>query len=468
MVRINNIGTLDGQQQALIFRLQQLGQAIEQNNLRLSTLRRINSAADDPAGIVAVSRFRTEIGALQSTTQSLTQSSAMISAADDNAGEILEQLQAAHELALEVAGGSLTTSEAAAKQSQLDSILDGIDSIAQQSYNGTRLLDGSSSYSVTGVDATKISNVRVLGRQSTSDLTVNVNVTAAATRATNSYTGGALSADAVLTIDGPKGSTTISLDNGATTQDITDAFNAVTYLTGVTATRVDASTVNFATADYGSAAEFSIEANAGTFATTTSGTTSGTDATAVINGQAVTGDGSTFSVNSGQTLLEIAVNPATTGVISPFVVSGSGLSFTLGLNPSNRTQLGLPNLLTARLNGVHGTLTSVRSGEANSLVAGDTANGVWIIEDAITQVAQSQSLLGSFQRYTLDSANNVLQNIIINETKALNALDLVDVAEETSVLTNNKLLQQSTLQSLQLFNQEKFNVLNLLEATMFG
>ena len=45
----------------IINQIDRLGKAIEQNNLRLSTLKRINSAADDPAGLVFVSSQRAEL-----------------------------------------------------------------------------------------------------------------------------------------------------------------------------------------------------------------------------------------------------------------------------------------------------------------------------------------------------------------------------------------------------------------------
>lgn len=459
---ISSIGLLDPQQLTAITRLSQIGKAIAENNKRISTLRRINSASDDPAGLVSMTRLEGELSALSASSTGLTRANSLIDTAADAAGKIVDQLTEARTLALAVAGGTLSSSEIAGKQIEFDSILRTIDNLSQSEFNGRRLLDGSSSFSAHGVDASKIKDLQILDKQTADDVAVSVQVTAAATKASNSYTGGTLAGAANVTISGPQGTATVSLGAGATTDDIANAFNAASYLTGVTATKINASQVNFSTVAYGSAAEISFETTSGTFNLTTSGTVAGTDATATINGQTVTGDGATFTVNTEQTALRIAVDPSLGTTSTSFTVSGEGLQFVLGPNVSSAARIGMPELNTASLNSVFGTLHSTASGGANSLISGNAANAIRIIDDALLTATVAESRLGSFSKYTLGSAKTIVDKTTENVSAALNAVAGVNVALETSLLANNQLLQQATAQSLLMFNEQRQNLLSLL------
>lgn len=462
LLSINSLYSLAPQQLSAIFQLQQLGQTIANETLQLATQKRINSAADDPAGLVMVSNLQSSLSALAATSTGLAQATSLVGAAASAAGQIATQLTQAQTLAQAVAGGTLSTTQIAADQSQLDQILSSINSIAATTYNGTPLLDGSSGYQATGVNAAQIASVQVLNKQISGSVAVNVNVTTAATQATNSYTGGTLGAPATVNVTGPQGTAAVSLSSGATTTAIAAAFNAVTYQTGVAATMVDSNTVNFNTTSYGSKATLAISATSGTFNTTTAGTTAGTDAVATINGQSVTGSGSTFTVNTDQTLLQIAVNPTVTGSLQSFQVTGNGLQFVLGENPANSVQLGIPALNTANLGGIAGALTSVGSSGANSLTSGNAATALNIINNALNLVNAAQASLGSFQKYTLGSASSVVTSTQQNLTTALNAIDGIDTATVSSELANNQLLQQTTATALQLFNSNQQNILSLL------
>src|SRR5205823_1808094 len=145
----------------------------------------------------------------------------------------------------------LSASDIAAQQAIVDSAVRGIDSAASSQFDGHRLLDGSSGFVTAGVDNTKIKNLTVVDRQTTAAVTVNVNVTAQATQAANTYTGGALGSAATVTVTGPEGTTSIALASGSSTTTMTAAFNAATYLTGVTAVRNNANQITFGTVDYG-------------------------------------------------------------------------------------------------------------------------------------------------------------------------------------------------------------------------
>lgn len=462
ILSISTLSSLAPQQLSAILQLQQIGQTMARENQQLATQQLINSAADNPSGLVLVSNLQNELSTLNATSTGLTQATSLVNTAAGAAGQIAGQLSQAQTLALAVAGGTLSSSQVAADQSQLDQILTTINSLAGTSFNGTRLLDGSSSYQAVGVNSSQFANVQVLDKQTPSDVAVSVNVTQQATQATNGYSGGTLAGAATVNVSGPLGTAAVTLSAGSDTTAIAAAFNSVSYLTGVNATRVDANNVSFNSAAYGSAAKMSFSTTSGTFNTTTSGTTSGTDAQAVINGQNVTAAGTAFTVNTDQTTLQITVNPGANGQLQSFTATGSGLQFVLGESPSSTVSLGMPALNTAALGGIYGTLDSISSSGANSLISGNAAQALNIINNAAAQVSAAQASLGGFVKYTLGSASANVSQAQQNVTDALNAVDGVDVSATTSALANNQLLQQATVLSLQMFDQQRQNLLSLL------
>src|SRR5262245_39893608 len=113
MSRIGSLGMLDSGQLRALNRIAQLSQAISVNQPRIATLKRINSAQDDPAGLVAALRFENDLSAVRAASESVTRATALLSTADTAAGEILTQLDQAKTLALQAAGGDLSASEVA-------------------------------------------------------------------------------------------------------------------------------------------------------------------------------------------------------------------------------------------------------------------------------------------------------------------------------------------------------------------
>jgi flagellin len=463
MSRIGGLGRLGADQVRALNRLREIGQAISQNTQRLSTLRRINSAKDDPAGLVRATLLESELIAAEASRKSIDRADAILSLADTTAGDVVSQLQSARTLILQVAGGTLSSSEVAANQVQVDSILGQVDRLARTEFAGRRLLNGESGYSTSGVNTAQVLDVDVLSKATGDAVTVSIDVTTQAAQATNSYTGGTLAADTTVIVEGPDGTTTISLAAGADTQAIADAYNDVAYLTGVTATRVDANQVDFATADYGSAATISIEATQGTFDLTTSGEVSGTDAVATINGQTVTGDGSTFNIHGNEFSAIVEVDPTVSGAVTDFTISGSGLAFNTGPSPTDASRIGLPNLTTASLGGVDGKLYSIGSGGANSIAGGNAATALRIIDDAIADAVRGQAAIGGFQKFNIESSSNVVGKTIENLTSALSDVRDTDVALETALLTNNQLIQQSAFGALAITNLQGQGVLGLLQ-----
>ncbi len=462
MSRVGAVNNLSAVSLQLLRGLSAATRSVDETTLRLSTLKKINSSADDPAGMVIASRLQTELDSVAAVSSNVVRAKALLSTADTAASDIVGKLGAARVLALEVAGGTLSAADKLSKQTELDELLNGIDRAAKTQFDGKRLLDGSSGYSLSSVNAAQFLDVDVVGKPSTSDVTVNVNVTTTALKGAKAYAGGALGSATTLEITGSEGTAVIELTSGATTQEITDAFNGVSYLTGVTATRVDASNIDFATTKYGSAATISITATTGTF--TTTGTGTGRDAIATVNGRSFTANGTAFSAATGQVSLQFDVAAAASGALSAFTVSGNGLEFQVSPDVSDAARIGLANLTTALLGGSTGKLSSLRSGQANAIDTGDALTAIEVIDEALTDARTAQARIGSFSKYTLDSAASLLDSQTEHLSATHSDLMDVDIAEESARLTQQKLQQQSAVQAMQIFQLRSDDVLSMLQA----
>ena len=189
---------------------------------RLSTGLRINSAADDPAGMIAATDLGSDIAATQQAISNSQSASQMISTADSALSQISSLLTTINGLVTQAANtSSMSSSQIAANQLQIDSSLDAINRISQTTnFQGQNLLDGSLGFLTSGTSANYASTVQSLqvtqaNMGASAAVPVKISVTAAATQAqvtnniaatmassaTLNLTGGS------ITINGPTGST---------------------------------------------------------------------------------------------------------------------------------------------------------------------------------------------------------------------------------------------------------------------
>lgn len=120
------------------------------NTMRtLATGLRINSAEDDPAGLISSEYLRGALLTLDAESRSLDRADAVASTASSALGEISDMLTEAETLAVAAANtGATTPAERAAMQDEIDSILQSVDRMSQSSFNGQRLFSGNMSLTV--------------------------------------------------------------------------------------------------------------------------------------------------------------------------------------------------------------------------------------------------------------------------------------------------------------------------------
>ncbi|MEO9594854.1 flagellin, partial [Rhodopirellula bahusiensis] len=184
MTRINtNVSSLVAQN-----RLQASNEDLQTALTRLSTGLRINSGADDPAGLIASEALRSEVTSLGRAISNTRRASQIISTADSALGQVSNLLNDVRGLVVEAANnGALSTEEIAANQLQIDSSLEAINRIAQTTtFQGRKLLDGSLDFVSTagGVDSIRDVNIDQANLGITGQIDVEVVVQSEATQAT--------------------------------------------------------------------------------------------------------------------------------------------------------------------------------------------------------------------------------------------------------------------------------------------
>jgi len=110
----------------------------------LSSGYKINSAADDAAGLGIAMRLTSQEGAYTAATQNANTAISMTQTADGGAAQISDILTRLSQLAVEGSSGTMSTSDSANLDQEFQAQLTEIDNIAKNTtYNNTSLLSGS-------------------------------------------------------------------------------------------------------------------------------------------------------------------------------------------------------------------------------------------------------------------------------------------------------------------------------------
>lgn len=133
-----NISPLSAQRQA-----QQASNRLVQGLNRLASQQRINSAADDAAGLALAERFRSRV--IQSTQESANLQSGIsaLQTAESALGAQQDAVGRLRELAVQSANGTLNDQQRQAINAEAQQLVDQIgQTAASTEFNGTQLLDG--------------------------------------------------------------------------------------------------------------------------------------------------------------------------------------------------------------------------------------------------------------------------------------------------------------------------------------
>lgn len=446
---------------------------------RLSTGLKINRGSDDPAGLIASETLRAEQAALKSAVGNAERANNVIGVAEGALQEVSSLLIEMENLVDQSASeAGLSPAEVAANQLQIDSILDTINRIATTTtFAGKKLLDGSLSYTLSGVSTASVADAFVNAARIPNGgyRSVQIDVTGSAQKGTLTYTGQSgtndIASAVTITVAGIKGTDTFSFAASTKVSAIAQAINQSSDLTGVEAT-ASSNTLTITSTRYGSDQFVSVEALSGTF-TVTGGDSAtrdaGVDATVLINGTTANVTGldvalRTSTLDLDLTLTEaFATDPSLSAVT--FAVTGGGARFQMApdLSLAGLTALGMRSVNTTKLGtNTVGFLSSLGSGQTNQLTSKNFQTAQEIVRTAATQVAELRGRLGAVQKNVIQSSINSLKVAYENVTAAESAIRDADFAEETSNLTRSQILAQTSTATLQLANAAPQNVLSLL------
>jgi len=390
---------------------------VNQNNAskamaKLSSGLRINSAADDAAGLTISEKMKGQINGLNQATSNAQTGVSMVQTADGALNETTAVLQRMRELAVQSSSDTNTAADRSAMQVETNALTSQVDNIANTTqFNTKNLLDGSmgvaqvagANIATTGTITKAGADLTAAGADAFSDLSDG-----------NSNSLGIVAGDKVDVSYSMNGvQTTLNLTGSSTIAEMTDANFAVTVsgktMVSTAAAEGSASAINGITVTV-TGADGVVKTAAtdalSSFAETTAATDARTKGTAVIQ----------IGANSGQNL---------------------GVSI---------------NDMRASALGVAGLQIGTQS-EANTAIK--------VIDSATAKVSTERASLGAIQNRLSSTINN-LGTTSQNLTAAQSQITDVDMAATMSEYSKDNIESQAAQAMIAQANQQPQQVLQLL------
>ena len=383
-----------------------MGQSME----RLSTGLRINSAADDAAGLAISSKLTSQVRGLDQAQRNANDAISMIQTADGAAIEIDNMLQRMREVAVQASSGTNTVADIANLDIEFGALADEIDRIVNATeWNGMSILDGTS------------------GTSGSFDFQIGAN---------NGQT---------VTVD----FSDFNLAAGTVPSDAVSAVSEETAVYSIPAAAID------------NAAGVAQVISDGTTSVSVTQADDATVAAQVTAIQAGTGYGDllfTVAANSGGDGLEFTYKAA--GAISTDpTVTEAGSDVTVTEDTEGVTAVAAADATT-----VTTPMGADLSGAASdtATITSTTADVIATLDTAIAGVASQRATFGAAinrLEYTVDNLANVSQNTEASRSRIQDA----NYAAETTELARTQIIQQAGTAMLSQANQQAQSVLALLK-----
>jgi flagellin len=471
--------------------LRNLGQTVNligNSMTRLSTGLRINTAADDPAGLIISEGMRAQIRGVDQAIRNSQDAVNMTKTAEGALDEIQKLMREMRGLAVQSANsGVVDGSQLAANQQQIRSSLQSITRIASQTQWGTKkLLDGTSGNSVQVTSPTNVSSI-ALGSTVAGNRIISgdIDIVSRTTAATNATVTGSVtfgSPNAIV----PAGTIVLNgFSIQSTGSDTVSSFvtkmNQLSQQTGVVASAVPSganTVVRFTQLNSGANYSVNLTDASGILNGAASTTATGVDGQYVIRipttdaagfndvtftgGRAAGDSGLRLTDTEGNTIvLTGAANAATVFPINNIgAILQGGVQFQIGGYSNQSVVFSMPKVFPTDL-GISAVSGKSLADLDVTTVAGAN-DAMLIIDDAITQLAKSRGDVGSFQANFLESTVRSLGVAKENLSAAESQIRDADIAEEMTVYTQRQILQQSGMAILAQANQAPNQVLQLL------
>lgn len=112
--------------------------------LRMSTAQKINSAADDAAGLAISEKMTSQIAGLSKNANNVADTSNLLNTAEGSLSSIGDSLSRMKELSVQASNGVLSDSDKSIIQNEINALKEGISDVVKNTeFNTMKLLDGS-------------------------------------------------------------------------------------------------------------------------------------------------------------------------------------------------------------------------------------------------------------------------------------------------------------------------------------
>jgi flagellin len=396
---------------------------------QLSSGSRINSGADDAAGLSLVNGLAANSSALEQSETNATEGVGLLQVADGALSQVTSLLNRAITLATEASNGTLDSSQEAAANQEYQSILSEINNIGStttynqnQVFNGSQagvaIYTGDSSSTGASIDdlyfakltSASVGDAGGTVQQSDSGEFVDLSLDTAGSLTTAAQQSDAVAGSLVFTITNPDG-TTSTLTTSATT-------------VGALISEINKDGIPGVTASF-------------------------TTAAAVGDTGAAGGDTGILLTNTNANVaIALSTAPAledtTTAVTPTALVASTDATTTI-------------NYVTA----TGGDQTADLS-NTNLSTQGNAQNAEAVLNNAITYVAAQDGYLGA-QINTLNAISQVMSTQQENVISAQNAVQATDYASATSNMSKYEILSQTGIAALAQANSVQQEVTKLLQ-----
>ena len=399
---------------------------------QLSSGSRINSSADDAAGLAVSGQLQADITTLTQSARNAQQADALLQTADGALARQSDILQRMKSLATQYNSGTVDATSRTFINAEYGELVEQLDLISSATeFNGQALIDGSYNQSfVVGIDSADTIDVDLSGI-STSSAGLSLN------DALSVSGNGVFQADLLVGTDKATDSTLLTaLTGGISGAAATDTFQIGLDLN----------------AD-GDIADAGTDIASVAFAVTATSTVA--DLVSAINGVNNTDGEQVFnaSVVNGQFTIEL-IDPSVLDTNSDGSAENQ-VVITIGA--------GDPLTLTGT-NAVGGALVAA-AGNNLAVTAGDAlasfTDDLNVIDAAITSVANARSQVGAFtSAFQFQNAN--INTQIENLSAAKSTIVDVDIAEAQTNFTNAQVLTEAATAALAQANQITTSLLSLL------
>ena len=427
---------------------------------QLSSGSKINSGADDAAGLSLVNGLQANQQALTQSATNATEGVGLLTVADGALSQVTSLLNRAVTLATEASNGTLNSTQDMAANQEYQSILSEISNIGKTTTYNQETVFGSKTNIYTGDSSTSGSSINSLNIRSLSSS--NVGDTSGAM----SYTSGADNVFINLSKGGNNASVNDSLGTAATTTTI-----AVNYMTKGSNGSAVSATANISvgagtsyantaqglisainnsglglTASFGTAKQAGTTAVAAAAAAETSSGGGATDTGIIISGANI-GVNSTGSDGTGEvgTLTVAASGDALSGTLSIVGSDGATHNVTLGTANSTDNIANLASTINAAGYGVtaavdvSGKVLTFTSAASNVSVSGtniqDSVHAASVA--TLTPATLAPATTGSIGTLTTTNATDLLSgSITINGEHGVNHTFTLGTSGSTDTLAN--------------------------------